>query len=801
MVNSHQNVYLARDTPDSPVHLTLRTNRLPSFQSSSGLETTEQAYMHASIHIRARVSGSPGACAGIFTYLTDEQESDIEILTRDENSTVRATNQPGTVSQILLLRLYSNPMDPNGTVIPEASTAITITQPGGSAVGSWTDWNDYQLNWLPGRSEWLINGVSKLNKTYGVPTEPSNIQLRMWSNGGSWPGNMTVGGLATLDIEWIDLVYNTSREAPGATCENVCTIDNFARNPQPQIASGTTGSAQNVTSAFVDPSVPTGRPIPGDYTGALRPQIHYSPPFGFMNDPNGMFVDAEGVYHLYYQYNPTDTVAGNQHWGHATSRDLYTWQNQPIAIYPGAEGEAIFSGSSVIDVNNTSGFFPNQTNGVVAFYTLNTAEEQTQDIAYSTDGGYTFTKYANNPVISINSTQFRDPKVIWYPPTQQWVLVVAYAQEFTIGFYTSPNLKTWTHASNFSNYGLLGLQYECPNMVPIPQLKNVSIEGPLDQSNIESGDMYVLYISINPGAPLGGSIGQYFPGTFNGTHFTPVDQAARIADFGKDNYAAQFFYGIPATSPQISMAWASNWQYTQVVPTGQLENFRSAMSLPRYNVLANTTRGDYTLVSIPYDLSPLYSSTSSLANSTSLANSSLLYDYSSTIPSGAVTFNLTISSIPLANVTGTANFTFMSSVTGESIRGGFYLGGDTPFWIDRGYIRGFENPFFTDKFSTNNLVDTDTQTFRLQVVIDRSILEVFLDNGLRSATTTFFAEGMLDTLLISTRELNPGVQVSAEVFGLNSAWTPLENSNGTVAGNVTMASQRVRRNTLGHMSL
>ncbi|KAL8853808.1 MAG: hypothetical protein Q9198_010954, partial [Flavoplaca austrocitrina] len=128
---------------------------------------------------------------------------------------------------------------------------------------------------------------------------------------------------------------------------------------------------------------------------------------------------------------------------------------------------------------------------------------------------------------------------------------------------------------------------------------------------------------------------------------------------------------------------------------------------------------------------------------------------------------MTVENIPLANASGTANFTFLSSVTGESVRGGFYLGGDTPFWIDRGYIRRFENPFFTDKFSTNNLINTDTQTFRLQVVIDRSILEVFLDNGLRSATTTFFAEGMLDTLLISTRELNPGVQVSAEVFGLN----------------------------------
>ncbi|KAL8839710.1 MAG: hypothetical protein Q9205_001884 [Flavoplaca limonia] len=225
MVNSHQNVYLARDSPESPLHLTLRTNRLPSFQSTSGLETTELAHMYASIHIRARVSGSPGACAGMFTYLTDEQESDIEILTRDERNTVRATNQPG--------------VDPNGKVIPEASTAITITQPGGSDVGSWTEWNDYQLNWLPGRSEWLINGISKLNKTYGVPTQPSNIQIRLWSDGSQWPGNMTVGGLATLDIEWIDLVYNTSREAPGATCERVCTIDNFARDPRPQTASGT----------------------------------------------------------------------------------------------------------------------------------------------------------------------------------------------------------------------------------------------------------------------------------------------------------------------------------------------------------------------------------------------------------------------------------------------------------------------------------------------------------------------------------------------------------------------------------
>ncbi|KAL9610698.1 MAG: hypothetical protein Q9167_004613 [Letrouitia subvulpina] len=565
-------------------------------------------------------------------------------------------------------------------------------------------------------------------------------------------------------------------------------IAGFAIGPQ--------GSkAQTSTSSYVQPMVPTGVPIQGDYTGALRPQVHYSPPRGFMNDPNGMFKDAAGTYHLYYQYNPTELVAGNQHWGHATSRDLYHWENQPIALFPGAEGEGIFSGSAVIDVNNTSGFFPNQTDGVVAIYTLNTEEEETQEVAYSTDGGYTFTKYAKNPVLSVNSTQFRDPKVIWHSETQRWVMVIAYSQEFVIGFYTSPNLLDWTHASNFTRYGLLGLQYECPNLVRIPMVSDISLEDPLNPSNIASTSMYILQISINPGAPLGGSISETFPGTFNGTHFAAVDYATRINDFGKDNYAGQFFDNIPASSPQVSIAWASNWQYSQVVPTGELEGFRSAMSVPRYNVLANTSRAAYTLVSLPYDLSPIYNPSSPLANSSSLANSSLLYDYSSTVPSGALTFNMTITSIPADDVTGTANFTFFSSVTGESIRGGFYLGGDTPFFINRGYIRGFDDPFFTDKFSTNNLINTDTQTFRLQVVIDRSILEVFLDNGLRSATTTFFPQGTLDTLIISTADLNPEVKVSAIVWGLESTWS----SNGT-SGNKTMTmDHQVQRDSVGHL--
>ncbi|KAH0542877.1 hypothetical protein FGG08_002737 [Glutinoglossum americanum] len=452
--------------------------------------------------------------------------------------------------------------------------------------------------------------------------------------------------------------------------------------------------------------------------------------------------------------NPTDIVAGNQHWGHATSKDLYHWVNQPIALFPDKKGDGIFSGSAVIDVNNTSGFFPNQADGVVAIYTLNTVQEQTQEIAYSKDGGYSFTKYDGNPVISINSTQFRDPKVIWYAPTSRWVMVIAYSQEYTIGVYTSPNLKDWTHASNFSHYGLLGLQYECPNLVSIP------MQGTTEQ-------FYLLSISINPGAPLGGSITQYFPGHFNGTHFTPVDGAARLTDFGKDNYAGQFFFGTPDNQPPIGIAWASNWEYSQSVPTGQLEDWRSAMSLPRAYELTNATRRPYQLISKPYDLTPLY--TSQLASSSSLANGTVLIDYSH-IPSGALYFRATISHIPFINTTGTANFTFTSSTTGESLRGGFFLGGDALFWLDRSGIRGFaENPFFTDKFSTSNPIEASGE-WAVEGVVDRSVLEVFLDGGVQSATVVCFPEGRLDGMGWVTGGLNDGVEVGLEVWGLESGW-------------------------------
>ncbi|KAF3009591.1 hypothetical protein E8E13_006549 [Curvularia kusanoi] len=494
-----------------------------------------------------------------------------------------------------------------------------------------------------------------------------------------------------------------------------------------------------------------------------------------------MFVDANGLYHLYYQYNPTANVAGNQHWGHATSGDLFTWTNQQIAIFPGSAVEGVFSGSAVIDANNTSGMFPNQTNGVVAIYTINTPQRQTQDIAFSYDGGYTFKKYENNPVLSpggTNPTQFRDPKVIWYQPTQSWVMAVAYPVDFVVGIFTSTNLIDWTPASNFSRYGLSGLQYECPNFVEI-RVENAT--------NGESNFRWAMMISINPGAPLGGSISQYLLGDFNGTHFVPDDAITRLTDFAKDNYAGQFFYGIPSDQDQISIAWASNWQYTNVVPTaGQVvgDGFRSVMTVPRGHYLKDLPRQGLTMVSYPVNLDKVIDR--ELAANSSLGNGTLFVDYSQ-VESGALYFEANITGLSGSDsLKGTFNFTALSSASGESVSGGMILPADSIVWLNRGKTNGFENPLFTDKFSYGALYNPNGDgAFRLSGIIDRSIIELFFNGGEAAATSVFFPTRPLDTLVLSARGLNETATASVAVWSLKASWMNQADSNDTVLGNVT----------------
>ncbi len=286
---------------------------------------------------------------------------------------------------------------------------------------------------------------------------------------------------------------------------------------------------------------------------AFRPQYHHTPVYGWMNDPNGMFY-KDGVYHLYYQWNPYGSQWENMTWGHSTSRDLIHWEAQPTAIEPDALGD-IFSGSCVVDKENDQ---------VVAFYT-SAGKSQVQSMAVSKDNGMTFQKYSGNPVIVSTEADFRDPKVFWNTELQRWNMVLAVGQE--MHFYSSADLKEWQFESAFGKeYGCHEGVWECPDMMKL------QVRGTDKQK-------WMLICNINPGGPFGGSATQYFVGSFDGHKFTceqkPED--VRWMDYGKDHYATVTFDNAP-DGRKIALAWMSNWQYANQVPTKQ---FRSANSVPR----------------------------------------------------------------------------------------------------------------------------------------------------------------------------------------------------------------------------
>ncbi|KAN0063507.1 Invertase [Thecaphora frezii] len=490
------------------------------------------------------------------------------------------------------------------------------------------------------------------------------------------------------------------------------------------------------------------------YTEAHRPQFHFSPSTNFMNDPNGL-VYSNGLWHLFYQYNPTQAVAGNQHWGHAVSKDLYTWQNLPIAIAPEKTGDGIFSGSAVLDVNNTSGLFDANTppeSRFAAIYTLNTPEEQTQHLAYSNDG-INFTKY-NQTLISINSTQFRDPKVFWDEEHSQWVMTTAHAQEYAVVFYASPNLRDWHELSRFSAAGLLGYQYECPDLAQIP------IEDGPDAGK----KRWVLINSINPGSPLGGSIVQYWVGNWNGRNFTADDAAFRYADFGKDFYAFQSWSNAP-DGKAYGIGWANNWQYTQVVPTSP---FRSIQSTPRELTLKyyrpNPLYGDLVLNSKPAKLENVLGKTLYSVEQESRKNHTVKLE-----GDGGFEVTATFAIARNANLTyeTVGSFEFVSGSGKQSIKAGIQMGEPTVMFIDRsraGKKWARTNPFFTDKSSgivryASNYTDeqhvlgplsasqvvpsaseaaTGDNEISLQVLVDRTVLEAFANEGELSGTSVFY---------------------------------------------------------------
>lgn len=312
-----------------------------------------------------------------------------------------------------------------------------------------------------------------------------------------------------------------------------------------------------------------------------RPAYHHTPLYGWMNDPNGMFY-KDGVWHLYYQWNPYGSKWQNMTWGHSSSKDLVTWEHQPVAIEANGLG-AVFSGSSVVDTENTAGF---GKDAVVSLYTSADAS-QIQSLAHSKDGGQTFEIYPANPIITLES-EARDPNMFWDDTNKQWVLSLAHALDHEMLFFTSPDLKEWTLQSAFGKgIGAQDGVWECPDLFKL------KVDG-------TDEERWVLVCNINPGGPFGGSATQYFVGDFDGKTFKADTDAngnipTKWMDYGKDHYATVSWSDAPDNRRTL-IGWMSNWQYAAEIPTMQ---YRSANTLPREAGLFKGSDGQIYMSSAP----------------------------------------------------------------------------------------------------------------------------------------------------------------------------------------------------------
>lgn len=312
----------------------------------------------------------------------------------------------------------------------------------------------------------------------------------------------------------------------------------------------------------------------------MRPQFHFSPKSGWINDPNGA-IRVDGVYHLFYQANPNGIVHGPMHWGHATSTDLAVWAEQPIALYPEASGQC-FSGSAVLAGDGAVAPEFGASDGVLLFYTAHrdgAPSIEDQAVAVADRGMTRFTKFAGNPVLPTPGPQdFRDPKVIWHAATQRWIMVVTHGQ--SIGFYSSPDALSWQFESEFSE----GRHDPAPNPGPweCPDLFPMTVQG--------SGETaWILVVGLGRGHISGGSGTQYFVGDFDGHTFRNRNAAdvELFMDWGRDYYAAQSFSGLAGEDP-LAIAWMSNWMYANHTPS---EGFRGSMNLPRRLQLVDGPEG------------------------------------------------------------------------------------------------------------------------------------------------------------------------------------------------------------------
>ncbi|HEY4196606.1 MAG TPA: glycoside hydrolase family 32 protein [Mucilaginibacter sp.] len=465
------------------------------------------------------------------------------------------------------------------------------------------------------------------------------------------------------------------------------------------------------------------------YSEQYRPQIHFSPPAHWMNDPNGM-VYYKGTYHLFYQHYPNGTVWGPMHWGHATSIDMIHWKNQPIALYPDSLG-LIFSGSAVVDMNNTSGFGKNGQPPLVAIFTHHSqpgekagrSDFQNQSLAYSNDNGKTWTKYKNNPVLKNPGIKdFRDPNVSWYSPGKKWIMTLATKDRIT--FYSSPNLKEWNKESEFGEHiGGHGGVWECPDLFQL--------------TAADGKKLWVLIVNINPGGPQGGSATQYFTGNFDGKTFTPNRTDTRWLDEGTDEYAGVTWHN--TGTRRIFLGWMSNWQYAEKVPT---KAWRSAMTIPRELKLVKVDTGYFVAAEPIKELASLKTQTVDLRNVKVKGEVNI----TRLVKRSDNQYELSLSSANLKSFAVT-----LSNQGGEQLIAG-YNEATNSWYIDR--TKAGESSFdkgFAKKITAKRKVKTKGTD--LTLVIDAASIELFADKGLTVMTAIFFPKKPYDKLSIGSNDI------------------------------------------------
>jgi fructan beta-fructosidase len=476
-------------------------------------------------------------------------------------------------------------------------------------------------------------------------------------------------------------------------------------------------------------------PIPANappvYHEKYRPQLHFSPKAHWMNDPNGM-VFYKGTYHLFFQYYPDSSVWGPMHWGHATSTDLVHWRQEPIALYPDSLGY-IFSGSAVVDKNNTSGFGKKGQPPLVAIFTQhdpigakrNRNDYQTQSIAYSLDNGRTWTKYAQNPVIkNPGITDFRDPKVSWYEPAKTWIMTLAVKDK--VFFYSSPDLKSWRLNSEFGHEaGAHGGVWECPDLFAI---------------DYQGRAVWVLIVNINPGGPNGGSATQYFLGDFDGKKFTPSTAGTRWLDYGPDEYAGVTWSN--TGTRRIFLGWMSNWLYGQAVPTSP---WRSATTLPRQLGLQRVKDSLY-LTEQPVK--------------------ELAGQVSAVKPAAAFTKITTPLKLNLSTGSGNSFAITFSNDAGENTTLGYDKAANQ-YYIDRNHSGRIDfSKDFAGRYTAPRIADSGKIT--LTIYADASSFELFADGGLTTMTALVFPSRPYTKMEISSADGSR--PESLKLSNLKSIW-------------------------------